>query len=77
MSSARGNYDHRHLFVDEGDRAVFHLCGRVAFSVDIGDFLELQGAFQGYGIVESAAEVQKVVRVGEGLCEVGDFSIVL
>ena len=77
MASARGDYDHRHLLVNEGDRAVFHLGGRVAFGVDIGDFLEFQGTFQGYRIVESAAQVQEIVRVGEGLCEVGDFRVVL
>ena len=32
----------RHLLVDQGDRAVLHLAGRVALGVDIGNFLELQ-----------------------------------
>jgi hypothetical protein len=31
-------------FVDEGVGAVLHLAGRVAFGVDVGDLLELEGA---------------------------------
>jgi hypothetical protein len=42
----RGHRDHRHVLVDQRQRAVLELAGRVGFGMDVGDFLELQGAFQ-------------------------------
>ena len=57
--------DHRHVLVDERDRAVLHLAGRIAFGVDVGDFLELQRAFERDRIVDAAAEVQEVGAVVE------------
>jgi hypothetical protein len=38
--------DDRHVLVDQRDRAVLEFAGRIAFGVDVGDFLELQRAFQ-------------------------------
>jgi hypothetical protein len=38
---------HRHALVDQRDRSVLHLAGRIAFSVNIGDLFQLQGAFEG------------------------------
>ncbi len=42
-----GQDDHRHVLVDQGDGAVFHLGRRVALGVDVGNFLEFEGAFEG------------------------------
>jgi len=56
-------------FVDEGVGAVLHLSGGVAFGVDVGDFLELEGSFEGDGVVDAAAEEEEVLRGGEGLGE--------
>jgi len=39
----------RRAFVDKRDWAVFHFGSGIAFGVDVGDFLELEGAFQGTG----------------------------
>ena len=52
--------DDGHLLVDERDRAVLHLPGRIAFGVDVGDFLQLQRAFERDRIVDAAAEIQEV-----------------
>ena len=44
--------------IDQGDRAVLHLGGRVALGVDVADLLELQGPFQRDGVVQVAAQVE-------------------
>ena len=49
---AGGNADHGHLLIDQGDRAMLHLAGGVAFGVDVADLLELEGPLQGDGIVD-------------------------
>ena len=41
----------RHVLVDQRNRPVLHLTRWVAFGVDVGDLLELQGAFQSNRIV--------------------------
>ena len=46
--------------IDQGDGAMFHLCGRIAFGMDVGDLLQLQCAFQGNREVDSPAEVKRV-----------------
>lgn len=72
-----GDDDDGHFFVDEGDGAVFHLGCGVAFGVDVGDFLELECAFEGDGVVVAAAEVDEVACVGEHLGELVDAGVVL
>jgi hypothetical protein len=67
--SLLGDQHHnRHFLVDEGDGAVLHLAGRVAFGVDVGDLLQLQGALQGDGVVDAPAQVEEVrgIHVGAG-----------
>ena len=39
-----GEHDHRHLLVDQRDRAVLELARRITFGVDVADFLQLQRA---------------------------------
>ena len=72
-----GDDDHGHLLVDEGDGTVLHLGGGVAFGVDVGDFLEFEGTFEGHGVVVAAAEVDEVLAVGEHLGELVDVLVVL
>mgnify|MGYP000125909232 CR=1 FL=1 len=50
-----GNKDHWHLLVNQGDRTVLHFCSRITLRVDVGDLLQLQGPFQGYGEVVPSA----------------------
>ena len=66
----RRQRDDGHPLVDERDRTVFHLAGRIALGVDVGDFLEFQGTFKGNGIVDATAEIQKI---GVALEPAGNF----
>ena len=54
-----------HVAVDERDRPVLHLAGRVAFGVDVRNFLQLQRAFEGDRVVDAPAEEQKIAPVGK------------
>ena len=49
--------------IDERDGAVFHLRGGIALGVDVGDFLELQRAFERDGEVDLARQEQEAVGV--------------
>jgi hypothetical protein len=35
---------------------VLHLAGGIAFGVDVGDLFELEGSFEGDGVVDASAE---------------------
>src|SRR5262249_47994380 len=59
----RAYYDYGHLLVDEGDGAVFHFAGGVAFGVDVGNLFELEGAFERNRVVVAAAEEEEVAGV--------------
>ena len=63
----RRDRDDRHLLVDERDRAVLHLAGRIAFGVDVGDLLQLQRALERDRIVDAAAEIEEVAALIEAL----------
>ena len=69
------NGDHRHVRVNQRQGSVLELAGRVGLGMDIGDFLELQGAFQGNGILHPATEEQRVVLVCEALEGGFDFGV--
>src|ERR1039458_7644440 len=66
-----GEDDDGEGLVEEGVGAVLHLAGGVAFGVDVGNFLELERAFERDGVVDAAAEEEEVagvgVEAGEGL----------
>src|SRR6185437_8636873 len=64
-----GDADDGEGLVDECVGAVLHLAGGVAFGVDVGDLLELEGAFEGDGVVDAAAEEEEVAGVIELLGE--------
>ena len=59
----RRDGDHRHVRVDQRDRAVLHLAGGIALGVDVADLLQLQRAFQRDREAVAAAEVQHVARL--------------
>ena len=42
-----GDGNHRHVGIDQRQRAALEFAGEVGFGMDVGDFLELQRAFQG------------------------------
>ena len=74
---ARSDDDHRHILVDERDRPVLQLARRIAFGVDVGNFLELERAFQRDRIIDAAAEIEHVARMGDLAGDVGDVLLVL
>ena len=57
---ACGKDDDGQIFVDERVGAVLHFAGGIAFGVDVGNFLEFEGAFEGDGIMNAAAEIEKI-----------------
>jgi hypothetical protein len=59
----RNDHHHRHLVVDERDGAVLHLASRIAFGVDVGNFLELERALERDRVVDAAAEIEEVARL--------------
>ena len=58
---ARGDDDHRQILVNQRIRAVLHLARRITFGVNVGDFLELERAFERDGIVNAASEEKEVL----------------
>src|SRR5579875_3935820 len=63
---ARGDDHHRQIFINQRVRAVLHFAGGIAFGVNVGNFLQLQRAFQRDGVMNAAAEIQKI-RMAEKL----------
>ena len=39
---------------------MLHFAGGIAFGVNVGDFLELQRAFEGDGVMDAAREIEKI-----------------
>ena len=46
--------------MEQGDRTVLQLATGGALGMDVGDLLQLQGAFEGNGVAQAAAEVHEV-----------------
>ena len=42
---------------------MFQFAGSIGFCVDVGDFLQFQGAFQGYGVVQGATQEEGVFTI--------------
>ena len=62
---ARGDDDGGHPLIDQGDGAMFHLAGGIAFGVDVADLFEFERPFAGNGVVDAAAQVEEIVIVVE------------
>ena len=71
------NDHHRHVRINQRNGAVLHLGGRIALGVDIRDFLQFQGALQGYRIAEAATEIEEIARIGERAAQVGNTLVEL
>ncbi len=52
---------------------MLHFARWIAFGVDIGNLLEFERAFQGDGIIDAAAEIEKIMAVHELARELFDF----
>ena len=59
--------NHRHVLVDQCQRSVLQLPGRIGFGVDVADFLEFEGAFKCDRVVPSAPGEQGVLLHGKVL----------
>ena len=57
----------RHLLVDERNRPVLHLAGRIALGVDVRDLLQLERALERDRVVDPAPEIQEVTPLVEPL----------
>src|SRR3546814_4376220 len=59
--------DHGHAVVDQCDRPVLHFPRRIALRMDVGDLLELEGAFQRQRVAgrseEHTSELQSLMRI--------------
>ena len=71
----RRDDDHRHRFVDQRDRPVLELAGRIALGVDVADFLELQRAFHGDREHLAAAEIEHVLGLAQALGDLLDLRL--
>ena len=71
----RRDCEHRHVFVDERDRAVLEFARGIALGMDVGDFLELERAFERERIAGAAAEIEHVVALGEIARELLDLRL--
>ncbi len=60
----RHDEDARRLGIDERDRSVFHFRGRVAFRVDVADFLELERPFERSREIKLPTKVEKRPAMG-------------
>lgn len=56
---------HRHPGIQQGDRAMLHLTRRVTLRVDVADLLELQRPLQSDRVVDTPAQKNHVLGVGE------------
>ena len=49
----------------QGERAVLQLPGRIALGMNVGNLLQLERPFQGYGVVNTPADVEYIVVIGQ------------
>jgi hypothetical protein len=61
----RHHHEHRQLVCDQRDRPVLELAGGESLGVDVGQFLQFQGAFEGHRIADVATEEEHRGLIGE------------
>ena len=61
--------DHRHVCVDQRERAVLQFARRIGFRVNVGNFLQLQRPLHRDRVERAAAQEQGVALLGEALRE--------
>src|SRR5947208_3939349 len=65
--------DHRHAFIDQRNRAVLELTCGVPLGVNVGDFFELERAFERYRKARAATEIEDVSAFCDFARELLDF----
>ena len=68
---------YRHIAVNQCDRTMLHLRSRITLSVNVANLLQLQGTFQGYRILESAAQIDEIASVCKRTAQVSYFIVEL
>ncbi len=63
---------HRHVLAHQSQGAVLEFAGRIALGVDVGDFLELEGAFQGDRVFHPTPQEQGVFAMHQERGQSGD-----
>jgi len=58
----RRHHHNRDVFIDQRNRPVLHLAAGIAFGVDVGNFLQLERAFERDRKGQAAAEIEDVAR---------------
>ena len=58
-------HDHRHVFINQRNRSMLHLGGRVSLGMDVGNLLQLEGAFQRDREIDAASQIEEVVLVAD------------
>ena len=69
--------DDGHPGIEQGDRTMLHLPGRITLGVDVADLLQLQGPFQGDRIVDAPTEEDHVLGVAEVVSQISAALIVV
>src|SRR5258706_389989 len=57
----------RHFGIPQRERAMLELPGGIRLGVNVGDFLELEGALEGNRVVDTAAEEKRMLLAREAL----------
>ena len=74
---ARREHDDRHRLVDQRDRPMLQFARRIAFGVDVGEFLQLQRALERERIGGAAAEIEHVAGARELVRDLLDLRLQL
>ena len=67
--------DRRRVGIHQGDDTVLQFGARVARAEHVADFFQLEGGFEGDGILELAPHEKHAVRVGVFLCHLGKVRV--
>ena len=72
-----GDENHWHILINQRNRAMLHLCCRIALSMDITDFLKFQSSLKSYRIVEATTHIKSIAGIGQSARNVFCQSILL
>lgn len=73
----RSKENDRHILIYQSDRTMLHFGSRIAFGMDITDFLQLQGTLHRHRIVHTTTQIQEVVRIGKHSGDILDYRSLL
>ena len=56
--------NHRHILIDQRDRAMFHLGCGITLGMNIGDFFQLQGTLKRHREIDPPSQIEKIIIRG-------------